>query len=86
MIPMIATIRVRSEKGQNFCLRLPLILVWILLLPFALIIVPVVAAVMIAKGVDVGKGLVALVALLCALSGTLIEVESPDASVLVRIQ
>jgi hypothetical protein len=86
MIPMIAKVRVRSENGSRFSLWVPLILVWIVALPFALIILPVLAGVLIARGIDVGKGLSAIFVLLCSLSGTLVEVESPGASVAVRIQ
>lgn len=85
MIPMLLTISVRARGVRPIRVWLPLFLIWILLLPFLVLIVP---AVMILGAIARLNPLAAvgsLFAVFCALAGTHIEVEAPDATVLVHI-
>ena len=84
MIPMIAQIHVRHAHGR-LRLWIPLFLVWLLLLPFALVALPVAAIALRLRGIDPWRAVAVLGSLACALTGTLVEVDSPEATVLVRI-
>jgi hypothetical protein len=86
MMPMFATVRIRNETGRNFTLWLPLLLVWVVLAPFAVLILPLAAILLAAKRIDPAKAFTAIIVLLCSLSGMLIEVQSPKSSFLVRIE
>ena len=85
MIPLIAVVSVRHPKGR---LRIwaPLFLVWLLLAPLAVFAAPfaILACAAAGRNPIVAGG--AMLGVLCALSGLLIEVDSPAAQVLVRIQ
>ena len=96
MIPMMAIVNVQSRprvleldvyrrRPRRVRLWLPLFLIWLVLLPFALLLAPFL---MLALAV-MGRRPVAIVAgvlgLLAALSGTRIEVNSPQASVFIHV-
>lgn len=85
MIPLFLTVSVRTEGRPPFRLWLPLVLIWVLLSPLLLIVVPVVMIAGALAGMNPFAALGTLMAVFCALAGTLVEVEAPDASVLVRI-
>jgi hypothetical protein len=84
MIPLIAVISVRHAKGR-VRLWAPLFLVWLLLLPLALVLSPIALAACALNRIDPIRACRAAALLLAGLSGLLIEVESPAARVLVRI-
>ena len=84
MIPMLAVIHVRHAKG-GLRLWIPLVLLWLLLAPFALVALPFAAIAAAAYRVNPWRAGAVLAGLACALTGTRIEVESAEASVLVHI-
>jgi len=85
-MPMLAIVRVRNGGGGHFSLWLPLFLIWIVLAPIALVTLPFFALLLAVKRIDPAKVIFAIIGALCSLSGTVIEVESPESKVLVRIQ
>ena len=85
MIPMYAVIEVSHPRGA-FRLWAPLFLLWLVLAPVALILAPVALVACAIKGISPWRAAAAIAALLCALSGTHVQVDSPGAQVLVRIQ
>ncbi len=85
MIPMFLTISVRAQGTRPIRLWLPLILVWILLLPFLVLIVPAVMILGAIAGLNPLAAAGSFFAVFCALAGTHVEVEAPDAHVLVQI-
>ena len=89
MIPMVAIVDVRShsegERPYRVHLWLPLFLVWLLLLPFALLLSPFLVLAVLLLGKNPLAVLAALVGLLSGLTGTLVEVSSPDAFVFIRV-
>ncbi len=84
MMPVLAIVRIRHPKGA-FAIWAPVILLWPLLTAVGLLLSPVLTGVALAKGrnpVAIADGLRRLV---FSLSGTVVEVDSPTASVLVRL-
>jgi hypothetical protein len=96
MLPMMAIVNVRSRphilepdfcerRPRNIRLWLPLFLIWLVLLPFALLLAPfllLALAVMGRRPIAIFAGALGL---LTALSGTRIEVNSPQASVFIHV-
>lgn len=66
-------------------LWLPVFLLWILLAPLALLALPLLAVILMPRRVDPFAALAAGAAILFALSGTLVEVEAPEASIRLRL-
>ena len=85
MIPLIAEVRVKSPRA-SFRIWAPLFLIWLLLLPLVLVLAPFALLVMALLGRNPVRVSTAAIMILHALSGVLVEVESPAAQVLVRIQ
>ena len=85
MIPWLAVVRIRPEHGRRVSLWLPLILFWILLAPFAVLLIPMAMVYAAIRGMNPLKAILAIGRLLWALGGLRIEVESPNASVLIRM-
>ncbi|HZZ35240.1 MAG TPA: hypothetical protein VFE03_05910 [Caulobacteraceae bacterium] len=86
MIPMLAVIKVQADRRPPVRLWIPLILVWILLAPIALVLAPIFIVVALIVGLNPFTTIWNVGRVLAALSGVNVEVESPDANVLVRIQ
>ncbi|MDC7125756.1 MAG: hypothetical protein PQJ46_09320 [Spirochaetales bacterium] len=90
MIPMLLRVRIKNEE-TNFGFYLPLLLVYILLLP-AYIIVAIIYAIMIAAGEKAKEARSYMKiafyspALLAAAKGTEIEVHSDDSDVIMFIK
>jgi hypothetical protein len=84
--PMLAIVHILPARGRR-ALRLwvPLFLVWLILLPFALILLPVYFVMCAVMDIAPFRTLSAFFGLLGAMGGTHIEVDSPDASVFVHI-
>ena len=85
MLPLVVRVHVTGRAGRGVRLWIPLFLMWLLLLPFALIVLPVLFVVCIVVDVDPLPALVAIWRVLCGLSGAHVEVEAPDASVFVHV-
>jgi len=82
---MVLTVRVQADGARPVRIWLPLILVWILLLPFLVLIVPVVMILGALAGMNPLTALASFFGVFCALAGTHVEVEAPDAHVLLHI-
>jgi len=85
MLPLIARVRVVNRSGRWVRLWIPLFLVWLLLLPFALILMPVLLVVWVVADVDPWPALRSIWNFLSGFSGTNVEVAAPDASVFVHV-
>jgi hypothetical protein len=84
MMPVLAIVRIRHPRG-GFAIWAPVILLWPLVAALGLVLSPVLTGIALAKGrnpVAIADGLRRLV---FSLSGLVVEVESPAASVLVRL-
>ena len=86
MLPLVVRVHVLGRAGRGVRLWIPLFLMWLLLLPFALIVLPVLFVVCIVVDVDPFPALGAIWRVLCGLSGAHVEVEAPDASVFVSVR
>ncbi len=80
MIPLLAIIRIRRPQG-DFSLWLPVFVLWLLLV----LLSPILAAAFMTRRVNPFAGLAGLAGLLGAANGLRLEVESPTASVQVRV-
>ena len=85
MIPLWMSVAVCGEHRRFFRLWLPLFLLWILLLPFALLALPVLAILWLAGGRSAWAKPVAVWQIFASLRGTLIDVDRPHGSVFIRI-
>ncbi len=97
MIPFFAVIRISTRKNSHrpqprkrplpgwLGLWVPLFLIWLLLLPLVLVLLPLAMLACLIVRVNPFRALAALWCILSGLSGTHIEVNAPDALVLVRI-
>lgn len=85
MIPSLAVIRVRSRRGRGFHLWIPLVLVWVLLLPVALLVLPFFLLYCLVGRLRVARAMNACQSLFRGLKGTQIEVENRACSVSLRI-
>ena len=84
--PMLAIIHIlprRAHRGLR--LWVPLFLVWLLLLPFILVLLPLYFVVCAVADIAPFKTLGAIFAVLGSLGGTHVEVESPTASVFIHV-
>ena len=84
MIPLIARIRVQSPK-LRMSLWLPLFLIWLLVLPIAVVLLPLVILICLLFGNNPFPALAAGWQLLCGLRGTHVEITEPEQSVLLVI-
>ena len=85
-LPMLAVVHVMPTKvHKGIRLWVPLFLVWLLLLPFILVLLPVYFVVCAVIDIDPFKTLGVMVAVLGSLNGTHVEVESPDANVFIHV-
>ena len=85
MIPMIAKVRVEDKNGKGVWLVLPLFLLWLLLLPFAIVLLPFVVLALWIQGIQPFRALSLLWALFCSLSGMVIDVDQHGQDVKVHI-
>lgn len=84
MIPLFADVEIRTRRrSRRFWL--PLFLVWLLLLPLVLILLPFAAIACLLVRINPIRAFGAMVAVLAATSGTQVEVERPGTRVFVTI-
>jgi hypothetical protein len=91
MIPMIMRIHIVEENKKKVGLILPLFLVWLLILPFIIILTPfILLACLILWPSGYGKTILgvgpAFFAVLSALSNLHIQVEKPDSDILIWLK
>lgn len=84
--PLLAVVHILpTEVRRGIRLWVPLFLIWLLLLPFLLVLLPVYFVVCAVVDIDPFKTLGAFVAVLGNLTGTHVEVASPQASVFIHV-
>ena len=84
MIPLFAVIGVQGGR-RRLRLWLPLFLLWLLLLPFAVLLLPVFLVAALVLRIDAWQAIGAVFSVLCAARGTHVEVAAPGRSVFVHI-
>jgi hypothetical protein len=84
MIPVLATVRIETGRTR-IGFWAPLLLLWLLLAPLAVVLSPLLIVMCLAMRLNPARAAGALAGVLCALPGVRVEVESPGATVLVRI-
>ena len=85
MIPMLMIVHVSPRGGPRLRFWLPLFLLWLLLAPLAVLLSPIAAAVCLARGINPVTALAGACGVLGSATGLCVDVESPGASVLVRV-
>jgi len=97
MIPLFAVIRISTRPDRRrfkpgskplpgwYGIWVPLFLVWLLLLPLVLVLLPLAMLALVMVRVNPFRALATFWQILSGLTGTHVEVNAPDASVLVRI-
>ena len=85
MIPRPLVIKVVSPPHRRFHLYLPLWLIWLVLLPLAVVLVPIVSVWCVARRVNPWRVSRAALHLIGSISGTHVEIEHPQGSFLVSI-
>ena len=86
MIPCWAVVNIEPEHGRRLRLWLPLILLWIVLAPLAVLLIPVVAVGALVVRLNPVKTLGGFWRVFCALSGVRVEVKSRHAAVFILVQ
>jgi hypothetical protein len=85
MIPVAGAVRIGDCRVHGFRLSIPFFLLWILLAPVLLLLVPVIFIACLFVRVDPFLAIGTLFQILAALRGTHVEVVNDSASVLVNI-
>ena len=86
MPPLLAIVHILpNAMHRGIRLWVPLFLVWLFLLPFALVLLPVDFVVCAAIDIHPFRTLGTLFSVLGSLTGTHVEVERPDASVFIHV-
>jgi hypothetical protein len=85
MIPFVAMVTVRGSESRTFRLWVPLFLVWLLLIPLAILLSPVIFIVCLACRMNPLRGFVAIWQVLAALSHTECAVDHGSAGVSVYV-
>jgi hypothetical protein len=86
MIPLVGVINVRHwPRSRSFRLWIPLFLLWILLLPFALLALPAFFVVCLIGRVNPFRALTTFWSIFASFRDTHIEIENREALVLIRI-
>lgn len=79
MIPFVAVVSLRNQESRTFRLWIPLFLVWILLLPLAIVLSPFIFLACLICRVNPFRGVAVLWQILNALADTELEVENRSA-------
>ena len=86
MPPLVATVHILLRAARReIRLWVPLFLIWFLLLPFAVVLLPVYFVVCAVVDIQPFATLGAMFAVLGNLTGTHVEVASPSASVFIHV-
>lgn len=79
MIPFVAVVSLRNQESRTFRLWVPLFLVWILLLPLAILLSPFIFLACLVCRVNPFRGVAVTWQILNALADTRLEVEHRSA-------
>lgn len=86
MPPLVARLRIdRARDGRSVKLWLPLFVLWLLLLPIAIVTLPVIAVVVAGLGRNPFAIFAAYWGVLCALCGAQVEIDTRRAVVFVHV-
>ncbi len=85
MIPLMARVVIDQPGGRPIRLWLPLFLVWLLLVVLGVILSPLIIIACLIARLNPFTTVWALIRVFCALAGTHVEVQAPDAVVLVQV-
>jgi len=86
MPPLLAAVHILpNATRRGIRLWVPLFLVWLLLVPFVIVLLPVYFVVCAVEDIDAFRTLGAVFAVLGSLNGTHVEVDSPSASVFIHV-
>ena len=85
MIPLVAHVVVHPDRGRPIRLWLPLFLVWLLLAVLGVLLSPLIIIACLIARMNPFTTVWRLCRVFAALAGTVIEVQAPDAMVLVRV-
>jgi hypothetical protein len=87
VIPMVATIAIRTAEGRahRIWLPLPLFLVWLVLLPFVVVLLPVFVVVCQVNGVNPLRALSVAWQLLAGLRATRVEVAHASTAIRIHV-
>ena len=89
MIPLVATVRLHVRQSDGGGIRLwlpvPLVILWLLLLPIAVVLLPLFVIACLAVRLRPLRTLSVLWAVLSALAGTEFELEHHEASIQVHL-
>lgn len=79
MIPFVAVVSLRDQESRTFRLWIPLVLIWLLLLPLAVLASPFIFIACLVCRVNPFRGVAVLWQILWALNGTQFEMERRSA-------
>lgn len=79
MIPFVAVVNLRNQQSRTFRLWVPLFLVWLLLLPLAVLLSPFIFVACLICRVNPFRGVAVMWQILNALTDTELEVEHRSA-------
>jgi hypothetical protein len=85
MIPVAGAVRIGDYRVHGFRLSIPFLLLWVLILPLLVVVLPVVFVTTICVRLNPFTAVAALLRVLAALKGTRVEVEHDSFSVLLNI-
>ena len=84
MPPMLVKLHM-GQRGRGFRLWLPLFLLWLIVLPFAIVTLPVIAIVLLLLGRNPLRIFAAYWSVLSAVSGSHFEAESPRGFIFMHV-
>jgi uncharacterized membrane protein len=79
MIPFVAVVSLRNQESRTFRLWIPLVLIWLLLLPLGVLLSPFIFIACLACRVNPFRGIAVLWQIVWALNDTQLEVEHRSA-------
>jgi uncharacterized membrane protein len=79
MIPFVAVVSLRNQQSRTFRLWIPMVLIWLLLLPLGVLLSPFIFITCLVSGVNPFRGVVVMWQILNALNDTQLEVEHRSA-------
>jgi hypothetical protein len=81
MIPFVAVVSLRDQQSHTFRLWIPMVLIWLLLLPLGVLLSPFIFIACLACRVNPFRGVLVMWQIFNALSDTQLEVEHRSAGV-----
>lgn len=79
MIPFVAVVSLRNQKSRTFRLWIPLFLIWLIVLPIAILLSPLIFLACLLCRVNPFQGVAVMWQILTALADTELEVEHRSA-------